>query len=60
MQEKNRNIMTFSFGKVAKLTFLGKTLNKAKLVQEEISSIFNLGQCFSTAGPRPGTGRWHQ
>jgi hypothetical protein len=21
---------------------------------------FHLGQCFSTAGPRPGTGPWHQ
>ena len=29
---QNHNIVTFSFGKVAKLTFLGKTINKSKLV----------------------------
>jgi len=28
------------------------------ILHVEDSSL--LGQCFSTAGPRPGTGPWHQ
>jgi len=34
----------------------------AAVSEQEVTACLSrfLGQCFSTAGPRPGTGPWHQ
>ena len=38
--------------------FVGVIPHSSKL--NDRKRIFTLEQCFSTVGPRPGTGPWHQ
>ena len=40
---------------------VGRKGNIRHLARGGSGSMFNgIGQCFSTSGPRPGTGPWHQ